>query len=116
MICTHAEIEYNEGMMNVEKIGSSIVADSKSSRGIDRSYSSRWKEGGLSRREILVCQFVCRKLMQYHSYESAWSFLELPATLFSIPEFSVKALMAIALNLGRSKSLFRQILNRIGVS
>lgn len=113
-ICDHVGINYSDAMMNVTKIGSSITPDSTAEKGIDASFAGRWRKGGLSHREIAVCEYYCKEQMKVLGYElSTINGSRLDVFSF-IPALLFKGTLALFLNFRRSRSIVTLLKNRLG--
>lgn len=55
-ICDHCGLEFEETMLEVERIGSSANKDAVASKGIDSSRVGGWSKGGLSTAEVRICE------------------------------------------------------------
>jgi hypothetical protein len=110
-LCSFAGISYEPGMLDVPQVGSSTGMDQPERRGIDAGRSGKWRSGGLSEVELAFCESVAGEEMKRLGY--APEARSIPAALraASMALFAVKAMMALLLNLGRTRNL-RETLNR----
>lgn len=112
-LCDHAGIAFEPTMLAVQQIGSSSHRDRESSQGFDASRTHAWREGGLTRSEIGICEQTAGATMENRGYTRSGinaSFLGkgmLWATL--IP----KGILAVVLNFRRFRSLGTSILRRL---
>ena len=108
-----ASSDFDENMMMVPNIGSSINLDKDSTSGIDKSKIGNWKKGGLKLSEIYICQKMCRQNMSFYKYENR-DFNCIPLfTIISVFTFPIKIGISFILNLHRIKNLRELIQKRI---
>jgi len=69
-ICTFLKIDFQSQMLEVPKVGSSTRPDLPDQTGIDTSVTNRWRQGGLNRTEIYICQKITSSEMARHHYAS----------------------------------------------
>lgn len=112
-LCKFAEIPYHEGMENVPQIGSSSGKDHPDRKKINPNAASRWKQGGLSKTELFLCQIITRKNMRKHGYDRE----PVRPSIFALPWqlllFPIKISLALILNLHRMKSVVETIKRRL---
>lgn len=112
-LCEFAELPFQPEMLNVPQIGSSTGYDKPLQKGIDGSRTGGWRKGGLTATEIAICQRVADSQMKRLDY----AITEISTTMlhhaFSMLLFMVKALMALLLNLNRTKNLHETLRRRL---
>lgn len=113
-LCEFAGIDFEPGMLGVPQVGSSTGHDRPERRGIDGDRSGRWRRGRLTAVELDICQQVAGAEMRGLGYATE----SVPASMWkywgSMGLFVVKGLMALLLNLGRTKNLRETLKRRFG--
>jgi hypothetical protein len=110
-LCSFVGITFEPDMLKVPQVGSSAGMDKPEQKGIDRSRSGSWRNGGLTDVELAICQHVAAKEL------SSLGYVEEPVVIaawrrwMSMSGFAFKVLLALLLNLRRTKNL-RETLRR----
>lgn len=110
-ICTFLNIPFHGNMLRVEQKGSSVQYDNTGEAKIDKSKTGSWKQG-LNNTEVFICEKVTRMQRQQFGYEDTGikpSYFML-AYYFII--FPFQMMLAVLLNLGRTKNIFASIKKR----
>lgn len=113
-LCSVAGLDYAEKMLAVPQVGSSTGVDRPDQHGIDASRTGGWRKGGLTETELAICERVCGDEMKRMGYEyeiGASSFLR---RWISMMLFAFKAVLALALNLRRTRNLRETLRRRLG--
>ena len=99
-MCDDFDISFEEQMLNVPIVSSSNRPN-QSGTGIDPWVADRWKEGGLTKAELYICEKLCAKEMQAHKYEAIGERPNPFALAYSAITFVFKTILAVLFNLGR---------------
>lgn len=113
-ICATLDLDYDPAMLDVPRVGSSHEQDRPTERGIDPAAAGRWKQGGLTRTELAVCQHITGKHMTRHGYRAEPMRAPLPALMWFRVTWVFKSVLALALNIRRIKSLRESLRRRLG--
>jgi len=112
-LCLFLGIHFSEDLLQVPNIGSSTNADKSNVLGLDNQNTSKWKEGGLMKADIYICQKMCKNNMRDLNYEfKRFRFFPLFTTVL-ILTFPVKIFISFLLNLHRIKNFKELIQKRI---
>lgn len=111
-LALHCGVPFNPAMLEVADTGSSIRPDQKGARGVNRESSGRWRNRPLSRREMAAIAIFCRDGMARHGYEPVGPGHHRLHLCLSLPILLIKAPLAVALNLRRSKQLVAYVRKR----
>ena len=111
-ICKFLQIDFQNKMLKVPIVGSSIQKDSKLELAIDTSRISNWDKGGLSNAEIYLSQKISSEMMNKFGYKK--KFFSLPPIFFvsyliSLP---MKLLLAFLFNIRRMSNIVEVIKKR----
>ncbi len=68
-VCKHAGTTYTHQLLDIPIIGSSNKLDSTNQRGVDKTKTSEWNKGGLTKTEIALCEGINAKLMSHFGYK-----------------------------------------------
>lgn len=104
-ICSYIGVEYHPGMLEVPQVGSSSGMDRPDRCGIDASRMGAWRKGGLTKTELSICERVCKEELQRLGYECNNPQAAFWRIWLSMGGFVFKAILALALNLKRTKNL-----------
>ena len=111
-VCDFVNIEFNETMLEVPLLGSSLEFDSKSKNIIDKTKINKWKNGGLTTAEIYLSQVFSSEMMNKFGY-SKQTFNTPPfLVLFYFITFPFKVLFAFLFNIHRVNNLHELIKKR----
>jgi len=111
-VCRFLDIQYEEKMILVPNVGSSMGADVGTSLGLDASKLDSWKQGGLSKEEIYICQSQVNAVLSRYNYESIEATRN-PFKFFGSYFLLVfKGGLLFLLNFRRNKNIFKSIKRR----
>lgn len=113
-LCSFAGIEFEPRMLLVSQIGSSVGVDKPESTGIDANRSGSWINGGLSDVELAICQKVAAKEMSEMGYAVKSVEVVSWRIFISMLNFTLKVLLALILNVQRTKNLLETMRRRLG--
>ncbi len=111
-ICKHANIAFDEQMLNVPQVGSSTQKDDPSKLGVDKSRSGAWQKGGLNDTEIEICENITRHQMiqlNYSLTEKKGGFFNNASYALTLP---LKGFLALVLNWNRTKGMLSFMVQR----
>lgn len=113
-LCSVAGLEYSETMLAVPQVGSSTGVDRPDQRGIDATRIGGWRKGGLTETELAICNRTCGNEMKRMGYEYEIGVGHFWRRWLSMMLFAFKALLALALNLRRTRNLRETLRRRLG--
>lgn len=111
-ICHFLNIDFENAMLQIPKVGSSGRQDERTRYGFDTSVISQWEKGGLNRTEIEMCEQLNHKLILNYGYEYSGikgSSLTKLSYLIVLP---VQSFIALLLNFRRMKNLLATLKRR----
>jgi hypothetical protein len=111
-ICTHLGLNFEEEMLKIPQVGSSVQKDDPSKLGVDAGRSGAWHKGGLNNSEIAICEMVNGDIMTQLNYPLSGKKLNVLANVGYSMLLPVKGILAILLNWNRTKGLWNYILHR----
>lgn len=111
-ICQHAGIPFEEDMLNVPQVGSSMRKDDPGRLGIDPARSGSWSKGGLDDAEIEICEKMNRDLMLRLGYTLSGKKGGLMDKARLAVLLPLKGSLALTLNWGRTKGRWNYLLKR----
>ncbi len=112
-LCDHVGIAFESEMLGVQQIGSSTQIDRESKQGFDRSRIDAWKNGGLSRAEIAICERTTRDVLSSRGYTLSDTESGLLGRLALWATLLPKGSIAAALNFRRFRNLGKTVLRRL---
>lgn len=111
-ICSHVGVSFDESMLDIADIGSSVKKDQPSASGINKNAAARWKQGGLADTELAICSIECGdKMVDYGYSASIVNYVEM-RRYFAFPSLVLKAGLSLALNVSRNKNIVSAIKKR----
>jgi hypothetical protein len=113
-LCSLAGLAFSEKMLDVPQVGSSTGMDKPELRGIDGSRTGGWRKGGLTGTELAICQRVCGEEMARLGYECEKIAAATWRMWGSMALFAFKAMLALLLNLRRTRNLRETLRRRLG--
>lgn len=114
-LCKFLGIDFEDDMLNVPHVGSSIMADSEQETGISSDRSGHWSSGGLTDIEVGICEFVASREMEKSGYRVSGQKMPLLPLAGSFFVLAIKTVLIFALNWRRSKNLWEMVSRRISV-
>jgi omega-hydroxy-beta-dihydromenaquinone-9 sulfotransferase len=112
-ICAGLGLDFDPGMLDVPRVGSSHQPDQPDVTGIDRSAAGRWRTG-LTPTEAWICQRIDREAMATEGYEAAPLRPTALGLAGAATTLATKSVLALALNAGRARNLVEATRRRIG--
>jgi hypothetical protein len=109
-LCDFLNIEFQQSMLLIPRIGSSIIYDQKTF-GIDKNRTGQFLKG-LTSTEIYLCQKITAQYRNQFGYEDVQvrpNFFILIVSWIFLP---IKLFFALMLNISRSKNLLKSIMRR----
>ncbi|MAM10176.1 MAG: hypothetical protein CML23_06875 [Rhizobiaceae bacterium] len=113
-IADHCGVPFEQTFLDVPQLGSSSRAD-QGTRGIDKSRLAAWKQGGLGKPEIEICERQCRELMEEFGYEVSGIKADRFSLVLMYLLVPVKLFGALFFNLRRVRNLPSWISQRMSV-
>ena len=111
-ICDFLEIEYQNKMLSIPKVGSSNASDSSSEKGIIKNDNSAW-EKELDKAEIAICQAINKDVMLNLEYpEYSMGALNKFLYPYYLVTFICKTSISLLMNMKRIKNLPETIQRR----
>jgi len=105
-------VPFEPDMLRVPHVGSSTIVDKPGQFGINATRAGGWRQGGLSRHELAICEWAAGPEMRAHGYELAGMGRFQLFVLPSMAQLLFKLTLALPLNLSRSKNLMDTIKRR----
>lgn len=112
-LCTKIGLPFESEMLQVSQIGSSLKSDQPQALGFDKSRMGAWKNGGLSRTELKICEQVTGDLMVENHYALANEPANPLKVLLVKAGFPIKLVIAGFANLNRVANLRQAIARRL---
>ena len=113
-VCDVIGVTHNTSMLNVPRVGSSHKKDSPTERGLDPGAAGRWRNGGLTKAELAICQRITGEHMKRHGYPCEAVKVSPIIRLWYRFTWLFKSGLALALNIRRIKSLRESLRRRLG--
>ena len=113
-VCDVIGVTHNTSMLNVPRVGSSHKEDSPTERGLDASAAGRWRDGGLTKAELAICQRITGEHMTRHGYPIEPVKASVVYLAWYRFTWLFKSGLALALNIRRTKSLRESLRRRLG--
>ena len=111
-LCGFLNIEFHPSMLLIPNEGSSLVNDEAGKIGIDKTKSGNFLKGGLTKTEIFICQKITARLKNRFGYKNVPVNPNIFSLIVLYISFPIKLIIALLLNLKRSKNLFNSIKRR----
>ena len=115
-LCGFVGVEFEPSMLEVPQVGSSIGKDDPDRKGIDPGRSGNWRNGGLTPAEVAICQHVAGQEMVRRGYAVDPVALPVWRQAVSMTVFVCKAVLALFLNLHRTRNLVDTLKRRLAKS
>lgn len=112
-LCTFLEIDYEEEMLNVPQVGSSVGHDNPSKFGIDKSRTKGYSQGGLTKTELYLCEKITKNNMQLYGYNLDYVKPNLFVLVTLLISFPIKIIVAFLFNIKRMNNIVETIKRRI---
>ncbi|MEM8723383.1 MAG: sulfotransferase [Cyanobacteria bacterium P01_G01_bin.39] len=116
-VCEFLELEFSPQMLQVNQDEGGVSSHKKitsSAKGIDSSATGKWKQGGLTKTEVYLCQQITQENMQLYNYTIeaiAANSIKIALSWLFLP---IKLALAVLFNLKRMKNIVEEIKKRIG--
>lgn len=111
-ISQHIGVNFNEKMLEVTQESSSIEQDSKQI-GFKKERADNWKNGGLNKTEIWICQKMCATNLDKHNYKPEKIQPNILLLIYYTLSFPVKIILALTMNLNRMKNIAETLKRRM---
>ncbi len=112
-ICDFLQIKPFPEMLNVPHLGSSHDDDQVRKYGIRQAVAGRWRHGGLSNSELLICETISGQYMVKHGYEL--TNLQRRPIIGVAPQvltWALKSSLAFLLNVRRTNNFIEAFMRR----
>lgn len=113
-LCEFAGISFEPAMLAVPQVGSSVGTDRPDRLGIDAGRAGSWRKGGLSDLELAFCERVAGEEMKRLGYVPGSGNVSAARRIASMAVFAVKAVLALMMNLRRTRNLRETLRRRMG--
>jgi len=112
-ICKGLGLEFEDAVLDVPQVGSSLGQDSALTRGVDPSRTGKWRGGGLNNAELTLCQTIAGDCMRRYGYNIEPVVRgELRVHLYKFT-WLLKLALALVVNWRRVKNLPQAIRRRL---
>jgi len=115
-IYAFCDMDFERRVLDVPQVGSSNVPNRAGALGIDPTRSGRWREGGLDRAEIYLCELIAGPRMRRHGYEPSGVQPDLPRLWLHLFTMSIRTGSALALHAARMDDVIGALRRRVGIS
>lgn len=112
-LCDAIDLPFEEEMLQVTQVGSSMGRDRPDQRGLDKSRIGSWKRGNLTKAEIAICEDVAGDQMRERGYAPSGITANPLAKFLQKASFPPKLVFAGLVNLNRFKNLPQLIARRL---
>jgi hypothetical protein len=112
-ICRFLSLQYDERMLDIPRVGSSLRKDNALVLGLDPSRIGNWSKNGLSNTEVYLCERMLRREMKGVGYALSGyrpNFIKLLYYCFSLP---IQIVVALLLNIKRMTNIKQAIARRL---
>jgi len=114
-LCDFTGLGFEDQMLNIPKVGSSLGKDDPGSLGIDPARALSWRTGGLTDTEIAICERVCKNAMNMYHYDPVSNNRMTMRYALTMSVFPLKATLALLMNIHRTKDLRVTLQRRLGM-
>ncbi|MDQ3447594.1 MAG: sulfotransferase [Chloroflexota bacterium] len=115
-IYAFCDMDFEPRVLDVPQVGSSNVPNRAGVLGIDPTRTGRWREGGLDRAEIFLCELIAGRRMRRHGYEPSGVQPDLPRLWLHLFTMSIRTGSALALHAARMDDVIGALRRRVGIS
>ena len=112
-ICNFLGLSFDDKLLEVPQVGSSIASDSPGKTGIDSSKAGNWLKGGLSKTGVFLCQQITKKYREQYGYEPVEIAPNYLAVIYSLVSLPLQLTVALFLNLKRMRRVVDTIKRRL---
>lgn len=112
-LCEFIGIHYDRHMLEVPKVGSSLIVDRPEEKGIDKQRIGNWQKGGLNSGEVYLCQVIAGASMSKLGYRPLKLFPNPLLLIFYCITFPVKLCLAFLTNIGKMKNIRDALRRRV---
>ena len=107
-------LDYEPHVLDVPQVGSSNVPNRASAQGIDATRTGRWREGGLDRAEIFLCESIAGATMRRHGYRPSDVAPDLPRLWLHLFTMSIRTGSAVVLQAAQMGDVIGALRRRLG--
>ena len=115
-VCLFTNLKFTPEMLQVSQSEGGVSSHKKivtGTKGIDSKATGKWKQGGLTKTEIYLCQQITKENMQKHNYTIELIEANPINIALSCSFLPIKLTLAILFNLQRLKNIVEEIKKRI---
>ena len=115
-LCEFIDIPYDDKMLAVPMVGSSLIPDNTSRKGVDKTRASNWRGGGLNSAEIFINQTITAKYMRELGYKQVRVFPNPLALIYYLVTFPIKISLTFLIHMNRIKNVREAVKRRLPFS
>jgi hypothetical protein len=104
-LCEFLSIEFEENMLNIPTVGSSMGEDAAHETGIASTRSGRWRRGGLSEVEINICESIAWQEMPEFGYALEGKRVSPLRKAINFAVLVLKVPLIVIMNVSRTRSI-----------
>lgn len=112
-LCNRVGIEFQSAMLNITVKGSSTTKASSKRDGVV-DFRGKWKNGGLSKTEIFICEKILGPYMGKFGYSMSGSKPNIFSIAYLTLLFLFKTPLALLMSRRRTKNMWQSIVRRLG--
>jgi hypothetical protein len=115
-VCDFVNLKFDPEMLQVSQGEGGVSSHKQIDRtrtGIDRQATGKWKQGGLSKTEIYLCQQITKHNLESYGYQLQPISLNPLSLILALIFLPIKLALALFLNLNRMRNLLEEIKKRL---
>ncbi|WP_319420614.1 sulfotransferase family protein [Pleurocapsa sp. FMAR1] len=112
-ICDFIGISFNQDLLQVPQVGSSMGLDRPEQKGVDPTKTKHWQKGGLSKTEVFLCQQITKSLREKHGYYSTPTQSNPLKLIYSLISLPIQLTLILLVNFNRMRGLKEAIKKRL---
>ncbi|MEL6495197.1 MAG: sulfotransferase [Cyanobacteria bacterium J06623_7] len=115
-VCDFTGLEFTPAMLQVSQSEGGVSSHKKiapGQKGIDSKATGKWKQGGLSKTEVYLCQQITQANMRQHNYTIESIKANPVRVILSWLFLPIKLALAVMFNLKRMKNIVEEIKKRL---
>ncbi|MBA3307816.1 MAG: sulfotransferase [Chloroflexi bacterium] len=110
----HCGLDYEARVLDVPHVGSSNTPNRAGAVGVDPSRTGRWREGGLDRAEIYLCELIAGRWMRRHGYGLSGIGPDLPRLWLHLLTMPLRTGSALMLHAASMEDVIGALRRRLG--
>ncbi len=107
-------LDYEPRVLDVPQVGSSNTPNRASAVGVDPTRTGRWREGGLDRAEIFLCELIAGAWMRRHGYVLSGTGPDLPRLWLHLCTMPLRTGSALMLHAASMEDVIGALRRRLG--